>query len=174
MLDLATSAALVVPVALAAVAYAARRRDGSSALTAARAFGLTRGRSIALTLGRHQVGALVATCVDFAMMTLLVEAGLASPVPATLAGASVGAVTNFMLGRLWVFDARTGPAAPQAVRYGVVAAASAGLNALGELLMHERLGVHYVAARVVVAIAVSVAWNFPLQRYFVFRAPPSE
>jgi hypothetical protein len=31
------------------------------------------------------------------------------------------------------------------------------------------LGVPYLLARAIVAVAVSFGWNFPLQRYFVFR-----
>jgi hypothetical protein len=55
------------------------------------------------------------------------------------------------------------------VRYAVVSASSAGWNALGEHIAHDRLGIQYFAARVVVALLVSFAWNFPMQRYFVFR-----
>ena len=39
---------------------------------------------------------------------------------------------------------------------------------LGEHLLAERLHVQYVLARFGVALAVSVLWNFPLQRAFVF------
>jgi putative flippase GtrA len=51
----------------------------------------------------------------------------------------------------------------------VVAGASAGWNALGEHLMHDVVGMEYVLARVLVAIAVSLLWNFPMQRRFVFH-----
>jgi putative flippase GtrA len=36
--------------------------------------------------------------------------------------------------------------------------------------MHERLGLQYQLARALVSIAVSVLWNFPMQRHYVFRA----
>ena len=61
-------------------------------------------------------------------------------------GATCGGVTNFQLGRRWIFRATTGTSAGQAIRYALVSAASAGWNALGE---HARrtiaLGVQYVA-----------------------------
>jgi putative flippase GtrA len=120
-------------------------------------------------LGRHQVASVVSTAVDFGVMTLAVELLHRPAVVATLAGASSGALTNFQLGRHWTFGAGDDHVAPQALRYALVSAASAALNALGEYAVHDRLGVQYFAARAVVAVAVSLLWNFPLQRHFVFR-----
>ena len=45
-----------------------------------------------------------------------------------------------------------------------------GVNALGEYGLHDRLGLHYFLARAIVAVAVSLLWNFPMHRYFVFRS----
>jgi putative flippase GtrA len=126
-------------------------------------------RKGALMLGRHQVAALVATAVDFATMIALVElAGARAPV-ATAVGACSGAVTNFALGRTWAFGARDGAIGPQAARYAVVSSASAAWNAFGEWLAHDVANVPYVLARACVALVVSLAWNYPMQRWFVFR-----
>jgi putative flippase GtrA len=126
-------------------------------------------RRLAGMLGRHQIASILATAVDFGAMVLAVELLRASPVLGTGLGATCGAVTNFQLGRHFTFVARDEHPAPQAARYAVVSAASAGLNALGEYGLHDLLGVQYVAARAIVAVAVSFLWNFPLQRYFVFK-----
>lgn len=123
-------------------------------------------------IGRHQVASLLATGVDFAGMVLAVELLHLAPAVGALIGAACGAITNFQLGRHWTFRARHESAGSQAVRYAIVSAASAGLNALGEYAAHDVLGLHYVGARVVVATLVSLLWNFPMQRYFVFRAAP--
>lgn len=123
-------------------------------------------------LTRHLVAAWLATAMDFALMMLLVEfVGLGAEV-ATLAGAGLGAITNFALGRAWVYRA-AGVRAPaeQAARYAAVSATSAGLNALGEHVVLAWAGAHYAAARVVVSAAVSVLWGYPMQRYVVFAAP---
>jgi putative flippase GtrA len=127
-------------------------------------------RSLIGLLGRHQVASILSTAVDFGVMTLAVELIHLPAVPATVLGASSGAVTNFQLGRHWVYSAGGDHAAPQAMRYAIVSAASAGLNALGEYGLHDRLGLHYFLARAIVAVAVSLLWNFPMQRYFVFRS----
>jgi len=125
--------------------------------------------ALAAELGKHQAAAFVATSVDFFVMIGLVEIGGISPVVATAIGAACGAVTNFALGRTAVFVATAGSIPGQAVRYALVSATSLGLNALGVHLLAVLGSVHYVVARVLTSVFVSVAWNFPLQRQFVFR-----
>jgi hypothetical protein len=49
-----------------------------------------------------------------------------------------------------------------------VSAGGAGLNATGEHLLHDLARVDYLLARCFVAAAVSLFWNFPMQRRFVF------
>lgn len=128
-----------------------------------------RGSGAWQTLARHQVGAVAATAVDFGTMILCVQAHLLSPVAATSVGATLGAITNFGMGRTWIFRNRSASVASQAGRYAIVSAASAGLNVLGEHLVHDRAHVQYVLARTLVAFAVSLLWNFPMQRHFVFH-----
>jgi CDP-diacylglycerol--glycerol-3-phosphate 3-phosphatidyltransferase len=156
-------------VAVVANVSAVRRQ---SAIARAVSTAPPRARILA-TLARHQIGSLAATVVDFGTMTLLVELHVATAVQATLFGASLGAITNFILGRSWIFRATGADLLPQALRYGMVSTASALLNTLGEHIVNERLGVQYIVARTVVAVGVSLLWNFPLQRLFVFRARPS-
>lgn len=122
------------------------------------------------TLGKHQLGSVVSTAVDFATMIGCVELLRLGAVLATAAGATCGGVTNFVLGRRWIFQARSAAALPQAARYAFVSAASAGWNALGEYLLHDLAKAEYVLARCIVATVVSLAWNFPMQRHFVFQS----
>jgi putative flippase GtrA len=125
------------------------------------------------TLARHQVGATAATVVDFGAMILLVEALGLRPDVATAIGATLGGITNFTLGRAWIFRGHSGRLGNQAFRYATVSAAGAALNALGEHLVHDRAHVQYVVARALVAIGVSLLWNFPMQREFVFQRGPA-
>jgi putative flippase GtrA len=120
-------------------------------------------------LGRHQLSALVGTGVDFGAMILCVDGLGVPPVGAAAIGSALGAVTNFTLGRTWVFRRRSQNATGQALRYALVSAASAGWNAFGEHLVHDLAHVRYVLARAFVAFAVGVLWNFPMHRHFVFR-----
>jgi putative flippase GtrA len=124
-------------------------------------------RSVA-TFARHQAGAIFVTALDFAVMTALVTLAGTSAVVGTVFGAATGGVTNFILGRKWIFAATGASARHQALRYTAVSAASLLLNAAGEYVLHDRLGLQFQIARVVIATLVSVAWNFPMHRYFVF------
>ncbi len=121
------------------------------------------------TLGRHQIGALAATAVDFSAMIACVELLGIPPAIATALGAALGGLTNFSLGRAWIFPRHSGPLGKQAIRYALVSGAGAGWNALGEHLVADRAHVQYVVARAIVALAVSLCWSFPMQREFVFQ-----
>jgi CDP-diacylglycerol--glycerol-3-phosphate 3-phosphatidyltransferase len=148
---------------LASVAAALRARTPQDLVTAPPKQGLL------ATFGRHQVGSVVATLVDFGIMSALVSGFELPAALATGIGAAAGGVTNFTLGRHWIFRARDARAATQAWRYALVSLVSLLLNAAGEYVLHDRLGVQYLLARVLVSISVSVCWNFPLQRGFVYR-----
>lgn len=120
------------------------------------------------TLLRHQLGAFFATVVDFGVMIALVELARLPPMWATAASATSGALTNFTLGRRWIFQDHAGTVGGQAIRYAAVSAGSLALNTVGEGITNGLLGVRYVLARILVAGFVSVFYNFPLHRLFVF------
>jgi putative flippase GtrA len=130
-------------------------------------------RSVAL-IARHQTGALVATGLDFLAMIAWVELGVGGPVSGAGAGAATGAISNFILGRQWIFRVSGSPWG-QALRYVLVSVGSLGLNSAGQLLLLRTSHLPYVVSRVLVAAVVGLGWNFPLHRRFVFprrsRAP---
>ena len=117
---------------------------------------------------RHHTSAVFTTVVDFLAMISAVEVLGLSPVPATALGAGVGAVTNFLLLRYWTYQRSETAAKPQMFRYFMVASVSLALNTGGEHLLFAILNVQYILARVVTAVIVSNAWNYPMQRFVVF------
>lgn len=123
---------------------------------------------------RHHAAAIAATVADYGTMVFGVEVMHLSPVAATPLGALAGAVTNFTLGRRFTYQRTEVPARAQAWRYAIVSAASLGLNTAGEYLFHDLLRIEYLLARVIASVIVSNAWNYPLQRYFVFSARASK
>jgi len=118
---------------------------------------------------RFHVASLVATGVDFGTMIASVQLLKLNPVIGTAAGAFLGAITNFTLGRRWTYRRADAPLAGQAFRYALVSGGSLLLNAAGEYLLAVRLGLGYLLARVLVAATVSNLWNFPLQSLVVFK-----
>jgi putative flippase GtrA len=121
------------------------------------------------TFGRHQIGSIVASIIDFSTMTLAVSALGLDAVVGTVIGAALGAAVNFSMGRYWIFASTRDHPTGQVVRYAAVSAGSLVLNAVGEYELHDRLHIQYQLARLCVALGVSVLWNYPMQRHFVFR-----
>lgn len=121
-----------------------------------------------VSLRRSQVASLTATFVDFGTMIFLTEVAGVWYVAATAAGAFVGAVVNFFLGRHWSFTAGHQPIHGQFLRYAIVSAMSLALNTLGVYLLTEYVHLHYTLSRAIIAVAVALLFNFPLHRRFVF------
>ena len=119
---------------------------------------------------RHQLASLGATAVDFSVMIACVRWLSWTPVLGTVAGATCGALCNFILNRQWTFTDHAGQMPGQWLRYAAVSALSLGWNVLGEWLLAMVAGVPYVAARAVVATVVGGLWIFPMHRYVVFPA----
>jgi putative flippase GtrA len=123
---------------------------------------------------RHHAASIIAAVVDYLVMILGVEVLHLGPVAATPIGAFLGAVTNFTLGRRFTYRRTEAPAVGQAWRYAIVSGTSLGLNTAGEYLFHDLVHIEYLLARVITSVIVSNAWNYPMQRYFVFSAPASD
>ncbi len=113
------------------------------------------------------ISAALATCVDFALVVILVSRGGLSPALATALGCGVGGVTNFLLNRWWTFASRD-KAMPQALRYALVSAASAALNSGGVALVIAFPAVDYRIGWLLVRALLFVCWTFPLQRGYVY------
>jgi putative flippase GtrA len=123
---------------------------------------------------RHATSSILATAVDYLTMIILVSLAGMRPVPATAIAASAGAVTSFTAGRYFTYRATHIAAGHQAWRFALVSGSSLGLNTLGEYLLHDRVGLQYILARVITSLIVSGGWNYPMLKFFVFSGrPPS-
>ena len=116
-----------------------------------------------------QVAALIGTAVDFLATIFFTEVfGILYWVSNAM-GAALGALTNFLLGRYWVFDGKHRKIYHQAFRYVLVSAGSLILNTLGVYLLTDTYGLYYVWSKVIVAIFVAVTYNFILQKNYVYK-----
>jgi putative flippase GtrA len=125
-------------------------------------------RSVLWQWVRHHLTSVLSTVVDYAIMVGCVELLHVRPVPATVLGALAGATTNFTVNRHYTYQATSTAVAGHLWRYAVVSVTSLALNAAGEALFNGVLGLHYLVARVITSVVVSNAWNYPMQRFFVF------
>jgi putative flippase GtrA len=122
--------------------------------------------------GRYTLTSALATGSDFALASLLHAFGVA-PALATFAGCGVGGGVAFGMNRGWTFNAGAGRPLPQLLRFLSVWATSALLNSAGVPALLPFV-TSFPIAWGLVRLAVYLAWNYPLARYFVFaRAKPA-
>jgi putative flippase GtrA len=118
---------------------------------------------------RNALTSCVTTALDFAVLTGLVELAQVNYVIAVFCGSATGAITNFFVNRHWSFRAANARAEQQLIRFLPVQIASVGLQTAGVWLLTSQAGVRYLWSKAIVAISVYLVWNYPLNRYFVFR-----
>jgi putative flippase GtrA len=119
-------------------------------------------------LGSALSGA-AATAVDVGTLVLMVRHGTPIALAAFVACAA-GAVVCFTLNKYIAFRDRSRITWQQVGRFGLVAVATALLMALAMEVIAVQLGVPYLLAKVICAIAVFAAWSYPAQRRLVFAA----
>jgi putative flippase GtrA len=107
--------------------------------------------------------------VNLAVYTLCVHAAGIDYHVAAVAAWLVAVVNNFVLNRHWTFDARSGRAHFQAVRFVAVSLVALGFSLLILMLLVEAVGVPKVAAQAL-AVSASMPLNFLGNKLWSFRA----
>lgn len=118
---------------------------------------------------RAQVSSLISTIVDFGVTIFLKEVCGVWYLFSTSAGSILGGVTNFTLGRRWVFKAHGLPQGSQAMRYFLVWGGSILLNIAGVWLMTSIGHLNYLYSKIITAIFVGIFFNYLLQNMYVFK-----
>jgi len=140
-----------------------RRREGAAQPTAAREEELTGW------FQRAWIASAIATAVDYGTFTILVEVvGIYTGTSRAL-GAAIGAITNFTVNKVYTFKTRENSVLVEVPRYAAISLTSLLLNTVGVILLTEGLRWNPLAAAAVVGLCVSLGWNLPLHRIFVFR-----
>jgi putative flippase GtrA len=116
-----------------------------------------------------QGAAIVGTGVDFLATIFFTEVFGIRYWISNAMGAALGAISNFLLGRYMVFDAKHQRIQTQAFRYILVSAGSLILNTLGVYFLTETFAFHYVWSKSIVAIFIAVTFNFILQKNYVYK-----
>jgi len=117
-----------------------------------------------------QVSASVASAVDVVVMEGLIFLGCPYGW-AILAGHLAGGASDFSAKRHLIFRTGQERLTSQAARYGLTWVTSLGLNLLLARLLVEVLHLAPPLGVLVAAVAVGLAWNYPMHRLYVFRTP---
>jgi putative flippase GtrA len=123
------------------------------------------------TFSRSALASLLTTALDFGTLTGLVELAGVNYVLATWLGTVVGSLSNFTINRLWAFDAKDRPGTGQFVRFLLVQVVASLLHTGGVWGFTRFFGLPYQASKLVISVLVYLAWNYPMNRWFVFRRP---
>jgi putative flippase GtrA len=122
-----------------------------------------------ITFTKAQLASVLATGVDFAITYLLLHFAGAPIVASGATGTICGGVTNFLIGRNWVFNAQEEKWAAQLNRYMLVWIGNLVLNVSGLWLLTHYTGLKDMFAKIITAVTVAVCYNYPLQKRFVFK-----
>jgi putative flippase GtrA len=122
------------------------------------------------TLGRATVVSLAATGLELAVLPILVHVAGVAP---AIAYASVQIFANaitFLFYKYWAFDAaRRGTLPGQYAKQLVIFGGSWVLNTALPSLLSYRMGVEPTLAFAISNVVVYLAWNYPGNKYWVFR-----
>lgn len=121
------------------------------------------------TFVKAQASSFIASLFDFLTTVVCKEFFYLWYVIANIIGTIVGGVTNFALGRIWVFHGEKKGGVPQQVfKYILVWAGNAFLNTGGVFLVTHYIGLSYIISKVIVSLIVGFSYNYILQKKFVF------
>ena len=120
--------------------------------------------------GRAWLASAAASVVDYGSFFILILPFAGVPYgTATATGAFLGAITNFTINKLWTFRTHKTPIWVEAPRYAAISLTSLLFNTAGVVTLADGLKWNPGLARILVGLVVSLAWNLPLHRWFVFR-----
>ena len=124
------------------------------------------GRAI---FSRSVLTSLLTTALDFGTLVGLTELLGLNYVLSTWIGTVVGSLSNFAINKQWAFSARSAPTMPALGRFVVVQIGASALHTAGVWLLTRFGRLPYPVSKLIVATAVYLGWNYPLNRRFVFN-----
>ncbi len=122
-----------------------------------------------VTFVKAQAASLAATIVDFSVFIILAEWLNCWYLAASITGTISGGITNFLLGRVWVFDATQGKVPKQAFKYILVWTGNLLLVSGGVFVVTEYAQLTPLASKIIVSLIVGFTYNYMLQKKFVFK-----
>jgi putative flippase GtrA len=122
---------------------------------------------------KAQLSAFIGGITDYLVMIFLTEFFHVHYTISIAIGGIIGAVVNFTLNKSWSFKSKNAQyksgMAKQLLRFALVVLNSIFMKSSGTYLITTFLLIDYKISRVAVDLFVSVAFNYTLQRFWVFR-----
>jgi putative flippase GtrA len=125
------------------------------------------------TFLQAQVAAFLGGITDYGLMILLTEVFKLHFVFSILISGTVGAVINFSINRFWVFKNQSGYSSrihSQLFKFALVVLGSISLKSSGTLILQKIFQIDYRIGRLITDSFVSYGFNYPIIKYWVFRA----
>lgn len=122
-----------------------------------------------ITFAKAQIASLIASIIDYWCTVISVEIIGIWYVWASAIGTVIGGITNFSLGRNWVFRSRDKRRQSQLIKYLIVWTGYLILTTSGVFLLTHYTRLNYVISKAMVSLVMAISYNYPLQKKFVFR-----
>jgi putative flippase GtrA len=120
------------------------------------------------TFIRSQASSIISTLFDFLTTIVCKEFFYFAVVFSSVLGTIVGGITNFALGRNWVFNKREKKMPLQIVKYVLIWNGNLLLTTLGVFIANHYFDINYIVSKIIVAVIMGVSYNYLLQKKFVF------
>ncbi|MEP7145093.1 MAG: GtrA family protein [Ferruginibacter sp.] len=121
------------------------------------------------TFFKANTASLTASFCDYLVTIIFKQFLHLDAVIASILGTIAGGVINFLIGRHWVFRSISSPFFHQGKRYLLTWTGNMILNAAGVFLLTKYANIHYIIAKVATSITVAIAYNYPIQKKYVFK-----
>ena len=122
------------------------------------------------TFMKANLASLSASFCDYAVTVIVRELFKVDKVISSILGTTVGGIINFLIFRHWVFN--TGSKSSlyhQSRRYLITWCGNLLLNFIGVYLLINCAGINMYVAKVAISLTVALAYNYPLQKKYVFK-----
>lgn len=126
-----------------------------------------------IIFSKAQISAFTGGIVDYLFMVFLTEIFNLHYTISIVSGGIIGSIVNFNLNKYWTFRSKDilykYSGKKQLFRFIIVVLNSIFWKDTGTYIITEFLHFDYKISRIIVDIIVSLAFNFTLQKYWVFK-----
>lgn len=119
---------------------------------------------------KANIASLTASLCDYLLTIIFKEFLFINAVGSSIMGITFGGMINFLIGRNWVFQSTGSASFFEAKKYFFVWIGNLVLNGSGVYILTELVGIHYIIAKLATSLAVALVYNYPIQKYYVFKS----